>query len=153
MCRCLKVSTSGFHGWQRRPPSQRERDNHQLLAHIRQLHAASDGVMGMPRMQEEVGYEGKAPSPNRIARLMANDGLYGVPQRRQWRKKGSGVRPTFVRNHLERDFAALEPNTKWVTDITYIRTAEAGSTCASFWTCMARRSWAGRCRTSRTGSW
>ncbi|MBA2238660.1 MAG: hypothetical protein H0W24_08195 [Lysobacter sp.] len=26
--------------------------------------------------------------------------------------------------HLERDFEALEPNTKLVTDITYIRTAE-----------------------------
>lgn len=124
MCRCLKVSTSGFHAWRQRPASRRERDNQQLLARIRELHTASDGVMGMPRMHEQLGYEGKASSRNRVARLMAKDGLYGVPQRRQWRKKGSGARPTFVRNHLERDFAALEPNTKWVTDITYIRTAQ-----------------------------
>ena len=27
-------------------------------------------------------------------------------------------------NHLERDFQADRPNTKWVTDITYIRTGE-----------------------------
>jgi putative transposase len=27
-------------------------------------------------------------------------------------------------NHLAQDFTANQPNTKWVTDITYIRTAE-----------------------------
>lgn len=27
-------------------------------------------------------------------------------------------------NHLARDFSAKTPNTKWVTDITYIRTGE-----------------------------
>ena len=55
---------------------------------------------------------------------MAGDGLQGIPQRRQWRPKRSGVRPAYVRNHLERDFTATEPNTKWETDITYIYTAE-----------------------------
>ena len=79
---------------------------------------------GHARMHEALGYEGETAGPNRVARLMAADGLYGVPQRRQWRKKRSGVRPSTVRNHLERDFEALEPNTKWVTDITYIRTVE-----------------------------
>jgi putative transposase len=55
---------------------------------------------------------------------MAGDGLFGIPQRRQWRRKRSGARPAFVRNHLERDFSANEPNSKWVIDITYIHTAE-----------------------------
>lgn len=99
-------------------------DNQRLLARIRQHHAASDGVMGMPRMHEALLYEGETASPNRVARLMAKDGLFGIPQRRAWRRKRSGVRPSHVRNHLERDFSALEPNTKWVTDITYIRTGE-----------------------------
>ncbi len=80
--------------------------------------------MGMPRMHEQLCYEGETASPNRVARLMAKDGLFGIPQRRQWRKKRSGVRPAHIRNHLERDFSAAEPNTKWVTDITYIYTAQ-----------------------------
>ena len=124
MCRCLKVSTSGFYGWNRRAMSRREVDNQRLLVRIREHHEASDGVLGMPRIHEALSYEGETASPNRIARLMARNGLYGIPQRRRWRHKPSGVRPAYVRNHLERDFAALEPNTKWVTDITYIRTAE-----------------------------
>jgi putative transposase len=38
--------------------------------------------------------------------------------------KRTGVRPVGTQNHLNRDFTAAAPNTKWVTDITYIRTAE-----------------------------
>jgi len=124
MCRCLKVSTSGFHAWHGRAPSRRTLDNRRLLSRVRELHASSDGVMGMPRMHEQLGYEGETASPNRIARMMAADGLQGVPQRRRWFKKPSAARPAHVVNHLERDFVSLEPNTKWVTDITYIRTAE-----------------------------
>ena len=30
-----------------------------------------------------------------------------------------------VRNRLERDFEALEPNTKWMVDITFLRTGES----------------------------
>ena len=124
MCRCLRVSTSGFYGWAKRPMSAREVDNRRLLTRIREHHAASDGVLGVPRMHEELSDEGETASPNRIARLMAKNGLYGIPQRRRWRQKRSGVRPAYVRNHLERDFATTEQNAKWVTDITYIRTAE-----------------------------
>ncbi|WP_203321531.1 IS3 family transposase [Pseudoxanthomonas beigongshangi] len=124
MCRCLKVSSSGFHDWCLRQPSTRARDNARLLGKIRDHHAASDGVMGAPRMHEVLGYEGETDSLNRVARLMTADGLAGVPQRRRWRHKPSGVRPSFVRNHLARDFTANEPNTKWVVDITYLRTAE-----------------------------
>jgi putative transposase len=120
----LRVSRSGFHAWASRPASARARDNARLLDKIRSHHAASDGVIGAPRMQETLAYEGETASLNRVARIMASAGLYGVPQRRQWRRKRSGVRPTYVRNHLERDFSALEPNTKWVTDITYVYTAE-----------------------------
>ena len=124
MCRCLKVSPSGFHAWQIRQPSGRTRDNARLLDKIRQHHADSDGVMGAPRMHELLGYEGETASLNRVARLMVRDGLFGVTQKRRWRDKPSGVRPTHVRNHLERDLAALEPNTKWVIAITYIKTGE-----------------------------
>jgi putative transposase len=55
---------------------------------------------------------------------MKLDGLYGIPQKRRWSKKASQAGPSYVQNHLERDFGASLPNTKWATDITYVRTAE-----------------------------
>ena len=124
MCRCLHVSPSGYYGWRDRPASLRKQSNDRLLTRIRRLHAQSDGVFGSPRMWEELRYLGEPCSRNRVARLMRGDGLRGVPQRRRWQTKQAGIRPDGVQNHLARDFSADEPNTKWVTDITYIRTPE-----------------------------
>jgi putative transposase len=124
MCRCLRVSSSGYYGWVTRAPSARMQENVRLLARIRALHADQDGAVGSSRIWEDLRYAGERCGRHRVARLMRRAGLYGVPQRRRWRKKPGGVRPQGIRNHLERDFTATAPNTKWVTDITYIRTAE-----------------------------
>ena len=124
MCRCLKVSPSGFYAWLGRPLSQRAAENQRLRRRMRTLHEERDGVLGAPRMHEELFYEGERISLNRVARLMAAEGLQGIPQCRAWRRKRSGSRPMAVSNHLERDFSAVAPKKRWVTDITYIRTAE-----------------------------
>ena len=124
MCRCLKASPSGFYAWRSRPMSALAKDNQRLMKRIRTLHTSSDGVFGSPRMWEELRYEGETCSRNRVARLMRVSGIQGVPQRKRWRKKASGQRPADIRNQLSRDFTATQTNAKWVTDITYIRTAE-----------------------------
>jgi len=125
MCRCLRVSVSGYYAWRERVPSARHRDNERLLKQIRALHQDSDGIMGSPRICDELRYQGETCGRHRVARLMRAHGLQGVPQRRRWRHKPSGQRPGDVQNHLSRDFTATQPNSKWVTDITYIRTAES----------------------------
>ena len=124
MCRCLRVSSSGYYGWATRAPSAHAKENARLLGRIQALHAAQDGVVGSPRIWEDLRYAGERCGRHRVARLMRRAGLQGVPQRRRWQKKPAGVRPAGTRNHLERDFTAPAPNTKWVTDITYVRTAE-----------------------------
>jgi putative transposase len=124
MCRCLRVSVSGYYGWATRPPSRQAQEDARLLTQIQSLHMASDGVSGSPRIWEDLRYAGERCGRHRVARLMRRAGLRGVPQRRRWRTKPSGPRPSGTHNHLERDFHAPAPNTKWVTDITYIRTVE-----------------------------
>ena len=124
MCRLLKVSGSGYYDWRVRQPGNRLQDNSRLLRRIRTLHADSNGVFGSPRMHDELRYLGETCSLNRVARLMQSAGLIGIPARKQWRKKSSGVRPDHITNHLQRDFTAQQADTKWVTDITYVRTAE-----------------------------
>lgn len=79
MCRCLKLSSSGSHDWCRRQSSSRARDNMRFLEKIRGHHAASDGVMGAPRMHETLGYEDETVGLNRVARPMTAGGLAGVP--------------------------------------------------------------------------
>lgn len=124
MCRLLKVSPSGYYGWRNRPMSRRGRDNAELLEQIRSIHAESDGVLGSPKVWEELGRRGQRCSENRVARLMKAAELQGIPSVRRWRGRKSAARPEGLSNHLARDFTASEPNSKWVTDITYIRTGE-----------------------------
>lgn len=125
MCRCLKVFPSGYYDWEGRPASARQVDNDRLLVRIRQLHTDSQGAIGAPRMHEDLTDEGETASKNRIARLMADDGLQGWPRKKKRGVRGKpGLPPPGVHNLLERDFTALEPETKWVTDITEIKTGE-----------------------------
>ena len=123
MCRLLGVSASGFYDAVRRRPSRRALANAHLVEQIRVLHAESDGVMGSPRITDELRYRGERCGRNRVARLMREAELRGIPQKRRWTKKTSGRRPSDVVNRLDRNFVAERSNEKWVTDITYIRTA------------------------------
>lgn len=124
MCRLLKVSASGYYDWRDRRPSPRDQANEALLRLIQEQHDLSDGTMGAPRIRDELNYQGQVCGVNRVARLMRLEGLQGIPQKRRWRKKSPSARPGPVSNELKRDFTADHPNQKWVTDITYIPTAE-----------------------------
>ena len=73
MCRRLGVSASGYYEWRTREPSARALDNQRLLGRIRELHAASDGVLGRRRIQEDLRDEGETASINRVGRLMKAD--------------------------------------------------------------------------------
>jgi putative transposase len=125
MCRCLKVSASGYYAWEDRPASARQIDNERLLGRIKQIHADSQGALGAPRMHEDLSDEGETASKNRGARLMAAEGLAGWPRKK---RRGQRAKPALpvpqVHNLLERNFNAVEPETKWVTDITEIATDE-----------------------------
>ena len=45
MCRCLRVSASGYYDWSKRLPGARALDNQRLLGRIRELHADSRGTL------------------------------------------------------------------------------------------------------------
>ncbi|NLF77827.1 MAG: IS3 family transposase [Chloroflexi bacterium] len=123
MCRCLRVSASGYYDWSKRLPSARQCDNQRLLGRIRELHEDSRGTLGAGRMHEDLAEEGETASLNRVAWLMAADGLQGWPRpKRRGQRSRPALTPPGVRNLLERDFTALEPETKWVTDITELKT-------------------------------
>ena len=70
MCRCLRVSASGYYGWATRRPSARRTENARLVRRMRELHTEHDGVLGSPRMWEELRYAGEQCGRHRVARLM-----------------------------------------------------------------------------------
>ncbi len=125
MCRCLKVSPSGYYVWAGRLASLRAQDNDRLLEHIREIHEDRKGAIGAPRMREDLTHGGETASLNRMARLMAANNLYGWPRRKGRRRIGTpSQRPDDVVDHLKRNFTALKSETKSVADITAIQTQE-----------------------------
>ena len=58
MCRVLPVSRSGFYRWLKHSPSRRQKDNEQLLAHIRQIHAESNRNYGSPKVTDALRQRG-----------------------------------------------------------------------------------------------
>jgi len=89
MCRCLKVSASGYYAWVSRPESARAKANQHLLSRIREIHDDSGGMIGSPRMHEDLVAEGASTSLNRVARLMAKHGIQGWPRKKRPMRQGS----------------------------------------------------------------
>jgi putative transposase len=125
MCQMLGVQRSGYYAWKRRPPSGRERANQELLAKIREAFEISRHTYGSLRIQHYWLRQGHAFSRHRIGRLMKKAQLVPLKvakwcPRTTQQRLGARTAP----NQLNQDFSATQLNQKWVSDITYIETAE-----------------------------
>lgn len=124
MCQVLDVSESGFYAWRKRPACQHTREDAQLTQEIRQVYATHRGRYGSPRVHRELKDQGYRTSRKRVARLMREADISVMrKQRRVLTTKRDTTHPV-ASNILNREFTATEPNTKWVTDITYIPTTQ-----------------------------
>lgn len=85
---------------------------------------AHRGVYGSPRVHVELRERGIRCSRERTARLMREMDLCARPKRHKpiSTKRRNGTIP--APNLLNRDFTASAPNTKWVSDTTFVWTAE-----------------------------
>jgi putative transposase len=124
MCQALEVSRSGYYAWEQRPTSQRAREDGEMTEVLREEHQRSRGTYGSPRLHQRLLQLGYRCGRHRVARLMHQAGLRGLP-RRKYRGTTRRVagRP-LAPDRLQRDFTASGPNEKWVADITYIPTDE-----------------------------
>ncbi len=124
MCRVLEVSESGLYAWRKRPACQRQREDAQLIEEIRQDFSAHCGRYGSPRLHAELRERGRRIARKRVARLMREAGLCAKRKRRQVLTTRRDPSHPVAPNLLNREFTAKEPNSKWVTDITYIPTMQ-----------------------------
>ena len=125
MARVLGVGRSGYYAWRSRSPSERRQANEALVVQINETYRISRETYGSPRIHAELRRKGIRCGRNRVARLMHLHGL--TARKRQKRhpmttQREAGALP--APNLLNQDFSALAPNQKWVSDITYIDTAE-----------------------------
>lgn len=123
-CTLFGVSVSGYYAWKRRAPSQRQKDDMVLLAHIRSRFATSRETYGSPRMTVELQEDGLQAGRHRVARLMRDNSLKALQKRRYKKTTDSHHGSPVAPNILDQDFEATALNQKWGVDISYIWTAE-----------------------------
>lgn len=124
MCDALDVSRSGYYAWKHRKPSARQQANTMLVKMIRTVHEEVMKTYGSPRMHVELRERGYPASRGRIERLMRKHGLQAKQSKRHKRTYIHRQTQEPEVNHLSRQFHAIAPNEKWVSDITFIPTRE-----------------------------
>ena len=124
MCRVLRVSKAGYFAWRWRPESPRAAADRRLTSQIRIIHAESRKTYGSPRTHRALRACGHAVSRKRVERLMREAGVQVKPKARFVVTTDSDHDHPIAPNLLQQDFSACAPNTRWVTDITYIPTEE-----------------------------
>lgn len=125
MCQVLEVARSGYYQWRKQPLSKRKMADLLLLMHIQDIFAESRDTYGSYRIQAELAEQGICCGRKRVARLM---------QAYQMRPKtvrcfrvittDNNHKLRVAPNRLNQEFTADRPDQIWLTDITYIPTAE-----------------------------
>ena len=121
-CEALRVSRSGYYEWKKAKPSQREREEAELVEQIKEVFEANKGRYGSPRVRQALRQDGIECGENRVARLMRENEL-AARRKKAFRPRttvpGKSTAPNLIKD--------LEPSGVdqiWVSDITYVATVE-----------------------------
>lgn len=121
MCKVFGVSRSGYYDFVRRLDKPDADARLGRLIREQQKHCRQ--IYGYRRMWMWLGKQGIHHNPKTVLRIMKKyDLLAEIRRPRKWVNMGQQVHR--YENLLNRDFHADRPNSKWVTDISYIHTGQ-----------------------------
>lgn len=125
MCQVLEVARSGYYQWRKQPLSKRKMADLLLLRHIQDIFTESRETYGSYRIQAELAEQGIRCGRKRVARLMQTYQMRPKTVRRfRVITTDSNHKLPVAPNRLNQEFTADQPDKIWLTDITYIPTAE-----------------------------
>ena len=133
MRRIMSVSASGYYAWLDRPArqalaggplSKRVREEMWLEVEIRAAHKRTRQTYGSERLQHDLAEHGIRVGICRIKRIRRKLGLRCKQKRKFKATTDSKHTLPVAENLLGQQFKVYEPNTVWVSDITYVPTDE-----------------------------
>ena len=121
MCRFFGVSRSGYYSYVSRMGTA---DKDIVLAgKIKEQQDRCNQTYGYRRMHLWLESQGIHHNPKTVLRIMKKYGILSeIRRKRKWQNLGQQNHR--YKNLLNRQFFADKPNSKWVTDISYIQTKE-----------------------------
>ncbi len=119
MSQVFGVTRSGYYRFLLSHKGKRAQEEVRLSREIERIFYEHKKRYGSPRIFMELQDKGVCCSEKRVAKIMRNNKLVSK-RRKKWRKKlvAKEKKP----NLLNQEFKAEKKNSKWVSDITYIRT-------------------------------
>jgi len=125
MCKTIEVSRSGYYDWLKRGPSDRELRKQKMARSIEDIFNASRKTYGSPRVHEQLVGLGFCVGPATVARIMRENGLRSKVSGK-FKAKTTDSKHSFpiAENLVNQNFHAAKPNQIWLSDVTFIDTAE-----------------------------
>lgn len=120
MCKFLEVSRSGYYDYVKRMDIPAK--DLPLAEKIKECQDKCGKTYGYRRVHIWLERQGIHHNPKTILRVMQKYNLLSVVRRKKYRNYSNILHK--YSNLLNRDFKAGKPNQKWVTDISYIKTAQ-----------------------------
>ncbi len=122
MCGVLKVSRSGYYVWRTRLPSLRQRDNEDLLGHIRKVYTQSRRLYGSPRITAALKEQGLRCGKNRVARIMREHSIRAAMKKRRFKRSTDSSHHYALAANLL--IGPKQTQGVWASDITFVPTSE-----------------------------
>jgi putative transposase len=120
----LSVSASGYYAWMDRPLSDRARKELRLELEIRAADRRTRQTYGPERLQHDLAEHGIRVGVCRIKRIRKKLGIRCKQKRKFKATTDSRHKLPVAENLLGREFKVSQPNSVWVSDITYVPTDE-----------------------------
>jgi putative transposase len=122
--RMLGVSSSGYYAWVDRPLSKWAREGLRLELEIRAADKRTRQTYGLERLQRDLAEHGVKVGICRIRRIRKKLGIKCKQKRRFKATTDSRHKLPVAANLLGQEFKVSQPNTVWLSDITYVPTDE-----------------------------
>lgn len=124
MARLLKVSVSRFYDWLKHSVSKRVVQRNQQTILVKIAHKETNESYGYIRLSKHLQSKGIKISQYAVRCIKKLNQLYCKRHKRFKRTTNSDHNRAVYNNLLEQNFIVTTPNIAWVSDITYVWTAE-----------------------------
>lgn len=120
----MEVARSAYYSYLKKENNTVVEFDTKLIIELKVLHKKSNKSYGSRRMAKALSKQGYKIGRYKVRRLMQQNNISCKQRRRYVATTKSNHSLTVAPNILNRDFYAEKPNTKWVSDITYLWTNE-----------------------------
>ncbi|MCA9838994.1 MAG: IS3 family transposase [Trueperaceae bacterium] len=126
LCKIMRVSRSGYYDFLKRKQQEmtkRQLETTELIAAIKLIFEENKQRYGSPRIHRELKKRGYVCSLARVKKLMRQEGLYALSQKK-YKPKQSSITLDSTPNLLVPKPEIVQANQVWYSDITFIKTLE-----------------------------